>query len=221
MMKLAAFGDSITAGQYLNESDTYWRKLADRFGFEPIGAGVPGNTTGQGLERIERDVLAKRPDICIIAFGMNDHVHVAPESAKTPLPRFRDNLTRIVELMREADIDPLLCTIHPIIEGDAEKYYYNRHPREFYRNPDGAQAWIDAYNEQIRRTAAELEVPLADVALEWRRHLGAGGSLQKLLRTTENSGTDDGVHPTAAGQDLYAACIGEALSRKFPEREHR
>lgn len=210
-MKLACFGDSITAGQYLSDADTYARKLADRFQCEVINAGVPGNTTGQGLARFERDVLENRPDICVIAFGMNDHVNKEPETAKTPIADFRANLTQIVDRLRSENIVPVLCTVSPIIEGDAESYYYHRHPKEWYRNPDGAQAWIDLYNEEIRSLAGSLGVTLADVALKWRQYLEQGGQLSDVLRTVENSGTDDGVHPTAAGQDLFASCIGDAL----------
>ncbi|GAA3407934.1 SGNH/GDSL hydrolase family protein [Paenibacillus hodogayensis] len=220
-MKLAAFGDSITAGQYLAEDETYVSKLASRFGLETVNAGVPGNTTGQGLARFESDVLERRPNLCIVAFGMNDHVNTAPETAKTPLPQFRANLTLIVERLHAEGIAPLFCTVNPIIEGDAELYYYSRHPREWYRNPDGAQAWIDVYNETIREVAEETDTPLADIALEWRRYLSAGGSLNDLLRTVENSGAADGVHPTAAGQELFASCIGEVLAARFPVREVR
>lgn len=212
-MKLAAFGDSITAGQYLEESDTYLRKLAARFECETINAGVPGNTTGQGLARFERDVLAHRPDVCVVAFGMNDHVAKEAEVAKTPLAEFRRNLTDIVERLRAERIVPLLCTVNPIIEGDAGNYYYNRHPEQWYGNPEGAQKWIDMYNEMIREVAVSLGVALADVALRWQIYTEQGGMLSDLLRTVENSGKDDGVHPTAAGHDLYAECIGEALAR--------
>ncbi|MEF3303065.1 SGNH/GDSL hydrolase family protein [Paenibacillus sp. GYB003] len=220
-MKVAAFGDSITAGQYLGESDTYLHKLAARFGFETVNAGVPGNTTGQGLARFERDVVAHRPDICIVAFGMNDHVNTAPDKARTPIDDFRGNLAEIVRRLRAERIAPLLCTINPIIEGDAGQYYYSRHPREWYRRPDGAQAWIDAYSEAVRGVARSLEVPLADIALRWQRHIDEGGRLHDLLRTVENSGAADGVHPTAAGQELFAECIGDALAAHFPVREAR
>jgi len=214
-MKLAAFGDSIADGQYLDVSDTYLHKLSVRFGLEPINAGVPGNTTGQGLARFESDVIAHRPDICIVAFGMNDHVLTAPEQAKTPLAEFRGNLTQMIERLRAKGIAPILCTLNPIIEGDAQGYYYSRHPKEWYRHPDGAQAWIDLYSEEIRGIAASLDVPLADVAQHWKRYIAEKGSLGELLRTVENSGEADGVHPTAAGQELFAACIGDVLARQL------
>lgn len=220
-MKLAAFGDSITAGQYVAEQDTYLFKLQARFGCEAINAGVPGNTTAQGLARFERDVLSHRHDVCIVAFGMNDHVHTAMDTAKVPPELFRNNLITIIERLRSEQIVPVLCTVSPIIEGDAERYYYRRHPEEWYRNPQGAQAWIDLYNNVIRNVASSLGVPLADVARYWERYLMQGGSLEDLLRTEENSGTDDGVHPTPAGLDLFAECIGGVLEGLLPSLTKR
>ncbi|OUS70801.1 hypothetical protein B1748_27840 [Paenibacillus sp. MY03] len=217
-MKLAAFGDSITAGQYIAESDTYIYKLAKRFQCEAINAGVPGNTTGQGLARFDNDVLAKRPDICIVAFGMNDHVMEEDGVAKTPLAEFRSNLATIIDKLRAAEAVPVLCTINPIIEGDADSYYYRRHPMGWYRNPDSAQGWIDVYNEAIIEQAASLGVALADVARCWQTYIQQGGALGDLLRTVENSGTDDGVHPTAAGQALLAACIGDVMQTIVPNQ---
>ena len=217
-MKLAGFGDSITAGQYLAETDTYLHKLSVRFHCDTINAGIPGNTIGQGWARFERDVLEHRPDLCIVAFGMNDHVNTAPRTAKTPLKEFRGKLEQIVNRLKKEHIVPVLCTVNPIIEGDAGSYYYKRHPQEWYRDPDGAQAWIELYNREIRDAAAALSVSLADVALRWSRYVEEGGSLRDLLRTVENSGTDDGVHPTAAGQLLIADCIGETLDGLLKNR---
>lgn len=210
-MKIVCFGDSITAGHNVAENERFVNLLADRFGCTVINAGVPGNTTGQGLARFESDVLAHRPELCVIAFGMNDHVQRELGVAKTPLSDFHANLTRIVEGLREVNAVPVLCTINPIIEGDDEHYYYRRHPQAWYRDPDGAQAWIDLYNDTIRERAAALDVALADVDKHWRQALEKGERLEQLLRSIENGGVDDGVHPAPEGQALFAACIGDTL----------
>lgn len=210
---IAGFGDSITAGQYIESGHTYLHKLEAIFSCETVNAGVPGNTSTQGLERMEQDVLAHRPDWCIVAFGMNDHVAHAPQQAKTSPDQFRRNLEEIVSRLNARGIKPVLCTISPIIEGDAQTYYYNRHPKEWYREPSGAQAWIDAYSEVIREVAASRGAALADIATAWSQYTEQGGRLDDLLRTVENSGIDDGVHPTEAGQAVYADCIADALRR--------
>lgn len=215
MKLLVGFGDSITAGQYLPVEQSFLQLLGKRFGANVINAGVPGNTTGQARQRFEREVLELRPDACCVAFGMNDHVNIAPSTPRTPLHDFLDNLTFFCERLNDIGTYCVLCTVHPIIEGDEGCYYYSRHPRAWYANPDGAQAWINAYNEGIRRLAAEQSIPLADIDARWQAGEAAGGRRSDWLRTAENSGTADGVHPTALGQKLYAEEIGRLLIRRF------
>jgi lysophospholipase L1-like esterase len=212
-VKIIGFGDSITAGGNVREEDKFLSRIAAAFGCKTMNAGVSGGTSAQGVKRLEQDVLGHKPDICIVAFGMNDHVHVASGRPRVPLPEFRQNLTYLCDCMKSVGIVPILCTVHPIIEGDENSYYYKRHPQEWYMNPAGAQAWIDMYNREIREVAHTAAASLADIALHWQRELDRGGQLADLLGTIDNSGKDDGVHPTAAGQKLYADCLTELIIR--------
>ena len=81
-MKIVAFGDSITLGVRadgsLKEGET-WRAVLERRlnasgggRVEIVNAGIGGNTTAGGLKRMDADVLANRPDIVTILFGVND-----------------------------------------------------------------------------------------------------------------------------------------------------
>ncbi|MDU5141679.1 MAG: SGNH/GDSL hydrolase family protein [Paenibacillus dendritiformis] len=103
---------------------------------------------------------------------------------------------------------PVLCTVHSIIEGSDASYYYRRHPQAWYESPSGAQAWLDGYNEAVRQAAMTTDTRLADIAERWDRELHSGTRLADLLRTKDNSGEDDGTHPTAWGHRIYADCIG-------------
>ncbi|WP_442601891.1 SGNH/GDSL hydrolase family protein [Paenibacillus sp. KN14-4R] len=214
-MLILGFGDSITSGVYLPVEDTYLYKLGQRFGCGTYNAGVPGNNTTQGLARIQTDVIVREPDLTIIEFGMNDHYATALNTHLVDKITFRHNLRQMVSQLCEIDCTPILCTISPIITGDATQYYYNRHPEAWYQHPLGAQAWLDEYSEIIRETAVELNVPLADIARKWAEYLAAGGTLtgpEGVLRNLDNAGVDDGVHPTAKGHDLYADCIIEQIT---------
>lgn len=210
-MVVIGFGDSITAGAYLQEEETYLYKLGQELGLRIVNAGVPGNTSSQGIARMQEEVISKKPDICIIAFGMNDHVAKARNEAKVPLELFVANLSQIGNEVERVGGVPILCTIQPIIEGDEQGYYYSRHPRDWYTVPDGAQARIQQYNEAIRNLAAQKQIILADVAQRWQRARDEGANLHDLLRTVENSGIADGVHPTEQGMELYAECVAEAI----------
>lgn len=77
--------------------------------------------------------------------------------------------------------------------------------------PDGVTAWIDRYNRSIRQVAAQHKIVLADVSCWWDEALQKGNKLTDLLRTKENSGIADGVHPTKRGQRLFADCIADSI----------
>ena len=79
MRKIVLFGDSITAG-YLEEAvspvlvDLVKRDIA-AMGLEEvavINAGMPGDTTEDGLKRLNKEVLIEKPDEVVIFFGAND-----------------------------------------------------------------------------------------------------------------------------------------------------
>lgn len=69
---LICFGDSLTAGTGAAPGSSYPDQLARLTGRPVINAGVPGDTTGSALERLERDVLARSPRIVCITLGGND-----------------------------------------------------------------------------------------------------------------------------------------------------
>ncbi|MDF2647170.1 MAG: hypothetical protein K0Q73_2975 [Paenibacillus sp.] len=209
---LAAFGDSISAGVHLQPEDTYLYKLGALFGCRTWNAGIPGQTTSDALGRLNDFVLEHKPDICVLQFGMNDHVAIKEGESKVTLNDFRSNLIRMIKELRNEGTTPLLCTVHPIIEGSLQAYYYARHPQEWY-SPDGANSWLRNYNKVIREVSVETDCLVADVACYWTEHCEELTSKGLLLRTVENSGNDDGVHPTSLGHDCYAACIAVQLDR--------
>ena len=211
-MRLIGLGDSVTAGIFLRPEDTFLYLLGHRYRMEIVNAGVPGNTSAQGLARLKEDVLARNPDVCTVLFGMNGHVAVGLNCPTVPVNEFRRNLERIVHALNSNRCVPILCTVHSIIEGTAASYYYRRHPQAWYESPSGAQAWIDEYNAVVRQVALKTVTRLADAAERWDHELRSGTRLADLLRTKENSGEDDGTHPTAWGHRLYADCIGEHLT---------
>ncbi|GIP37220.1 hypothetical protein J31TS4_05000 [Paenibacillus sp. J31TS4] len=209
---LCGFGDSLTAGVFVEPELTFLALLGDRFGMETRNAGVPGQTTSEAMPRLEPEVLEYRPAVCTVLFGMNDHTAVAENLAKVPVGEFESNLREIVRRLRAAGTVPVLCTIHSVLEGNREAYYYNRHPKEWYGEPVGVTAWISRYNEAVRRAARDEGAALADVAAAWAIRLEKGERPEELLLTLENSGRDDGVHLTPKGHQVYADEIGRVMA---------
>lgn len=100
-------GDSLTAGYGLRHSEA----LPVRLGAElaalglsarVVNAGVSGDTTADGLRRVDRDI-ADDTDLCIVALGANDLMQmIAPE-------RVRANLDAILSRLAARSIPAMVC----------------------------------------------------------------------------------------------------------------
>ncbi len=75
---IIAFGDSITHGTGAGPGEDYPTLLGRALGVQVTNAGVPGETSTDGLARIEQDVLAHRPKLVLIEFGGNDYLKGVP-----------------------------------------------------------------------------------------------------------------------------------------------
>jgi lysophospholipase L1-like esterase len=69
---IICFGDSLTYGTGAGKEMDYPSQLSKMIGTPVINAGVPGDTTARALQRLERDVLSKSPDLVLITLGGND-----------------------------------------------------------------------------------------------------------------------------------------------------
>lgn len=70
--RIVCFGDSLTWGVGAANGKDYPARLEKMTGIEILNTGVPGNTTADGLDRLEEDVLAFDPDVVLITLGGND-----------------------------------------------------------------------------------------------------------------------------------------------------
>ena len=93
---ILCFGDSLTYGTGASEGNDYPSRLAARIGLPVINAGVPGDTTADALERLERDVLSRSPRMVLLTLGGNDLKNGVPKE------KAFSNLRAIVEAMQEA-----------------------------------------------------------------------------------------------------------------------
>ena|SRR5437867_2206154 len=79
---IVALGDSLTAGLGVDVQDNYPSKLQKkllegRYRYRVINAGVSGDTTAQGLNRLG-SVRELRPEVVIVALGANDGLRGIP-----------------------------------------------------------------------------------------------------------------------------------------------
>ena len=93
---IICFGDSITFGYGVNPGEDYPTNLAKLVNRPVINAGVDGDTSTQGLQRIKTDVLDKKPYLVLIEFTGNDFLK------KVPLYTTIDNIKEMVREIQKA-----------------------------------------------------------------------------------------------------------------------
>lgn len=76
-----------------------------------INAGISGNTTRDGLNRLDADVLKHNPDLVTISFGLND-------MARVPIEEYRSNLEQLIDRCQAQKSQVVLCTPNAVINTD-------------------------------------------------------------------------------------------------------
>ena len=208
-VRIVAFGDSTTAPRAsLTVYPTLLERDLNARGSVPcqvINAGVPGNTTAMAQKRLETDVLAVRPKLVIIQFGINDSAFDVWKSPPATAPRvsiedYRKNLRHFVEASRNAGAAVILMTPNPLRWTPAMKIKYGKPPYDPAR-PDGFNLTLVAYVDAMRALAQEMNVPLLDVAKVYAAL--PPESVDALL--------PDGMHPNQRGHDLVAQLLADVI----------
>ncbi|GAA0768407.1 acyl-CoA thioesterase-1 [Erythromicrobium ramosum] len=107
--KIIAFGDSLFAGYNLDPRDSYPEKLenalrAKGMDADVINAGVSGDTSAAGLQRLEFTLAAQEtpPALLILELGGNDLLRgLSPEETKA-------NLGKMLTILREQKVPVLI-----------------------------------------------------------------------------------------------------------------
>lgn len=97
MQKIFLFGDSITAGYYQHEITDLLTAPIQRSlpNAKVVNAGIPGDTTVDGLARIERFILRYDPTYVTVFFGANDADLACPLSVDDYQANLRTIISRI------------------------------------------------------------------------------------------------------------------------------
>jgi acyl-CoA thioesterase I len=151
---IVAFGDSLTAGYGTDAGNSYPDFLekdltTNGFHYHVVNAGISGNTTKDGLDRLG-DVLALKPAVVIVAFGGNDGLR------GLPIDSTRRNLDQIVSKLQRAGIKIVLGGIT--------------------LPPNYGPDYIRQFNETYAMLAQHYHVPLLPFLL--KDVYGVSGSMQ-------------------------------------------
>ncbi len=109
---LVFLGDSLMAKLHWAAWGGYPDILAELFGLinpkvEVVNAGIGGQTSGQGLARVVRDVISRKPSRCFVAFGGNDLTCFREGQDPEGMVKFRENMTSIARICRQNSIRPV------------------------------------------------------------------------------------------------------------------
>lgn len=104
-------GDSLSAGYGLAIHENWPTLLQERlaeasYPHRVVNASISGDTTSGGLARLPRALERNSPSIVLIGLGGNDGLRAIP------IPEFRRNLARMIQLSRDAGAKVLLAGVH-------------------------------------------------------------------------------------------------------------
>lgn len=113
-----AFGDSLTYGTGAAKDDSYPAQLERGIQRKVVNAGVPGETSGAGLERLAEVLEEVRPALLILCHGGNDFLRKMDEA------RAASNVRAMIAMAREKDIPVvLLATPKPTLPPSVPAFY--------------------------------------------------------------------------------------------------
>ncbi len=159
---IVAFGDSITAGFAVRRGfPSFWREMLQNkypaAGIELVNSGISGDTTLDGLARLDWSVLSYEPDLVTINFGINDCV------LGLDLEEFEENFVEMVRRIRSGpNSEILLLSSQPLETPPYDK-------------------WVQDYYQAVERVAEEMDVGFVDVYGAWMERVEQGTLLGSLI----------------------------------------
>jgi lysophospholipase L1-like esterase len=179
------FGDVVAGliSACQGEPLAYFNKGIGANAISPRSPGYPASAKPSALERYPEDVIALRPDLFILCYGLNDM------RAGMPIGDFREDLATIIRDVRAACAPMTVLTT----------VYYMTGWKSFPPYDQGNPAVAEEYNACIRGLADEHGCVVADV---WS---GEGGA-DWLIHP-------DGVHANRVGNLVIAHRVFEAIAQ--------
>ena len=98
-------GDSLSYGTGASRGEDYPSLMADMTGWNVINAGVPGDTTAEGLERLPGLLETHQPRLVVVELGGNDLLRHLPEA------QVLANLQAILAAIRTRDIPAVVLAV--------------------------------------------------------------------------------------------------------------
>lgn len=200
--RIVCLGDSITQageapGGYVWLLRRYLTMLYPNM--EVINAGISGHKSTDMLERFQRDVLDKKPDMVTISVGVNDVWHgfydnhpMGDGPRGIPLPDYRKNVEEMVSRAKAAGVKVVILSTTVI--------------HEDLQNRENAK--LVGYNTALRDIARSSGALFVDYQKPFQALIKA---YQSTTGARDNLLTVDGVHMNPLGNKVMAYTLLSGL----------
>ena len=102
---IMAFGDSLTAGFGVQPNKSYPAVLAQLTGLKVVNAGITGETTAEGLQRLPELLNQHQPGLVVLFEGGNDLLQKIPES------QIEENLRKMIVSIQQSGASVILVSV--------------------------------------------------------------------------------------------------------------
>ncbi|NLK20688.1 MAG: hypothetical protein GX308_01095 [Epulopiscium sp.] len=199
---IVGFGDSLTYGYgvpsnigFIERLEKHMPQYFPSISWYIVNSGCNGDTTREGLEKLEKEVLNYNPNVVLVLFGSNDSS--MNETQFRTLDEYESNLMKIIKNIKRHNNRtglngcvpiPILITPPPVYENVCSPTRNNNRLRQ--------------YGHIVKTIAKDYHCPLID----FFEHMISYGDYVDLL-------ADDGLHLNEKGYDLLYDLIFSELTK--------
>jgi len=181
-------------------------------GIKVLNKGIAGNNTQNLLSRIDKDVIAEKPDLVILMVGTNDLVNSRKMIAYDKLEQ---NYQQLIEKLRANHITLVMMSPPPVDTG----YLFLRHdPKSYDENPN---VKIDSLNKLVKKLSKASQSHFIDLHAVFKAAGSPNRTVNSLTVNEANMGIADGIHPTKEGYALIANTIYRHLVKQGLLKKNR
>ena len=186
---LLCLGDSITYGYGVRRRAVWPSLVAEHKGIRVINAGIPGDTTGGMLARLDRELKAHTPDSVLLMGGVNDILLEGTDR------HARSNMFAMIQHVLAGKASPLLGICIEVSE-NVEACWLNLVSFECL------SSCAQMYADWLIRLGATFNIPVVNFRSDFHA---------AMQETPHAEWYVDGIHPSEQGHQIMARTLERIL----------